>query len=167
MRLITIFAFFFILSGMSVQGRQKLQTFDKSFFYNVMASGSLEDINAELQIVTAASIPEKEAYKGALLMKKAGLLTKAADKLKIFKAGCIQLESALKKDSTNGEYHFLRLTVQEHAPRTVKYFKDLKKDSLYIQNTFKDLSPVIQKVIIDYSKNSKILRPENFQLKSL
>ena len=167
MRLITIFAFFFILSCKAVQGRQIVQTFDKSSFYNVMASGSLEDINAELTIVAAASIPEKKAYEGALLMKKAGLLKKAADKLKFFKAGYFQLESALKKDSTNGEYHFLRLTIQEHAPRTVKYFKDLEKDSLYIQNTFKDLSPVIQKVIIDYSKNSKILRPENFQLKSL
>jgi hypothetical protein len=167
MRLITILTFVFILSGIAVQGRQELQTFDKSSFYKAMASESLADINVQLTIVTAASIPEKEAYKGALLMKKAGLLKKAADKLKIFKAGYILLESALKKDSTNGEYHFLRLTIQEHAPRTVKYFKDLEKDSLCIKNTFKDLSPVIQKAIINYSKNSKILRPEDFQEKSL
>jgi len=167
MRLITIFAFFLILSDMNVQGRQKLQTFDTLAFYNVMASGSLVNINAELTEVAAAFIPEKEAYKGALLMKKAGLLKKATDKLKIFKAGYNLLESALKKDSTNGEYHFLRLTIQEHAPRTVKYYKDLEKDSLYIQNTFRDLSPVIQKAISNYSKNSKILRPEDFKLKGL
>lgn len=166
MRLITNFAFFFILSGMAVQERRILQTFDKASFYNVMASGNLEDINGELTIVAAASIPEKEAYEGALLMKKAGILTKPADKLKLFKSGYIKLESALKKDSTNTEYHFLRLTIQEHAPRTVKYFKDLEKDSHYIQITFKDLSPVIQKVIIEYSKTSKILHPEDFQQKN-
>ena len=152
---------------MTVGGKQILQTFDKSSFYIVMASGSAEDINVELTKVAATSIPEKEAYEGALLMKKAGLVKKAADKLKIFKAGYILLESALKNDSTNGEYHFLRLTIQEHAPRTARYYKDLKKDSLYIQNTFKDLSPVVQKAIIDYSKNSKILRPDEFKLKSL
>lgn len=166
MRLITIFAFFLILSDMAVQGRQKLKTFDRSAFYKVMASGSLATIDAELTIVAAADISEKEAYKGALFMKKAGLLKKAADKLKIFKAGYILLESALKKDSTNGEYHFLRLTIQEHVPRTVKYYKDLERDRLYVQNTFKDLSPVIQKAIIDYSKNSKVLRPDDFKLKS-
>ncbi len=165
MRLITILTFVLILSGVAVQGRQKQQIFEKSSFYKVMASGKLENINVQLSIVAAASIPEKEAYKGALLMRKAGLLKKAADKLKFFKAGYIQLESALKKDSTNGEYHFLRLTIQEHAPRTVKYFKDLQKDRLYIQNTFKELSQVVQKAIFDYSKNSKILRPEDFNQK--
>ena len=167
MRFTIIFVSFLILPGMPVHGRQKLQTFDKLAFYNVMATGSLEDINGELAIVGQASIPEKEAYEGALLMRKAGLLKKAADKLKSFKAGYIKLESALKKDSTNGEYHFLRLTIQEHAPRTVRYFKDIKKDRLYIQKTFKDLSPVLQKIIIDYSNNSKILHPEDFQTKSL
>ena len=167
MREITIFAFFFILSGMAVQGRQLQQGFDKTSFYSVMTSGNVADINNELTIVEAVSISEKEAYKGALLMKKAGLLKKAAEKLKIFKAGYIQLESALKKDSNNGEYHFLRLTIQENAPRTVKYYKDLEKDRLYIQNTFKDLSPVVQKAIIDYSKNSKILRLEDFHPKNL
>jgi len=165
MRLITILTFALILSGVAVQGRQKQQIFEKSSFYKVMASENLENINFQLSILATASIPEKEAYKGALLMKKAGLLKKPADKLKFFKAGYIQLESALKKDSTNGEYHFLRLTIQEHAPRTVKYFKDLEKDRLYIQNTFKEFSPVVQKAIFDYSKNSKILRPEDFNQK--
>src|SRR5258706_14096686 len=131
MRLMTIFSTFLILSGMSMQGSQLQQGFDKTSFYTVMASGNIADINDELTIIATISIPEKEAYKGALLMKKAGLITKAADKLKSFKAGCILLESALKKDSTNGEYHFLRLSIQEHAPRTVKYFKDLEKDSHY------------------------------------
>lgn len=166
MQVITIFAFVFTLSGMSVQAKERQQGFDKTSFYNVMAEGKVADINNELAIVAAVSIPEKEAYEGALLMKKAGLLKKAADKLKFFRSGCMKLESALMRDSTNGEYHFLRLTIQEHAPRTVKYFKDLEKDSHYVHNTFMDLPPVIQKAIIDYSKNSKILRPEDFQIKN-
>jgi hypothetical protein len=167
MRFITIFVFFFALSVRPVAGRQLQQRFDKTSFYNVMASGNINKINDELKIVEAVSIPEKEAYEGALLMRKAGLLKKAADKLRSFKSGCIKLESSLLKDSTNGEYHFLRLTIQEHAPRTVKYYKDLGKDSLYVHNTFKNLSPEIQKAIIDYSKNSKILRPEDFRIKNL
>ena len=162
MRLRTLFSFLPILSGMIVQGRQILQGFDKSDFYSVMAAGKVGDINDELAKISALDIPEKEAYEGALLMKKAGLLTRPADKLKSFKPGRIKLESALRKDSTNGEYHFLRLAIQEHAPRVVKYSKDLQKDSQYVHYTFKNLSPVVQKAIINYSKNSKILHREDF-----
>ena len=161
MRGIIIFVSFLALSGIAAQGGQIPQTFDKSSFYSVMASENVKDVNNELRIVAATSIPEKEAYEGSLLMKKAGLLTKPADKLKFFRSGGIKLESALIKDSTNGEYHFLRLTIQEHAPRVVKYFKDLEKDRHYIQVTFKDLSPAVQKAILDYCKHSKTLHAED------
>ena len=167
MRIRTFFAFFPILSGMLLKEIRLPQGFDKAAFYAVMASGKLKEINSELAIVAAAATPEKEAYEGALLMRKAGLLAKPAEKLKSFKAGCIKLESALLKDSTNVEYHFLRLTIQEHAPRTVKYYKDLKKDRQHILYSFKKLSPEVQKAVIDYSKNSKILRPGDFDPKNL
>ncbi len=162
----SIFAILFFLSGLTAQARRLKQGFDKSAFYNVMASGDTVDINNELILVMAALIPEKEAYKGALLMKKAGLLTKPAAKLKSFKAGCIKLETAIKKDSTNGEYHFLRLSIQEHAPKVVRYFKDLEHDRHIIQRTFKELLPEVQKAIKDYTKNSRILHPEDIDPKN-
>ncbi len=163
MKLRMIFALVSILSGLVIQGKEVWgEIFNKQAFYNVMASGNVDEINAELISVSAAPIVEKEAYEGALLMKKAGLMTKPSDKLKFFRSGRIKLESSLIKDSSNGEYHFLRLIVQEHAPGIVKYRADLKKDSQTIHNTFKNLSPIVQKAIIDYSKNSKILRPEDF-----
>lgn len=162
MRLRIIFPLLFVLSSLVMQGKEVQQSFNKPAFYTVMASGNVDQINAELMRVAAASIIEKEAYEGALLMKKAGLMTKPADKLKFFKSGRIKLESSLIKDSSNGEYHFLRLIIQEHAPGVVKYHAELKKDSQYIHNVFKSLSPIVQQAIIDYSKNSKILRPEDF-----
>jgi len=116
----------------------------------------------KLTLLNSASINEKEAYEGALLMRKSGLLKKAAEKLKLFKKGRIKLETALLKDSSNGEYHFLRLTIQEHAPKIVKYRAELETDKQYIIKSFKNLSPVVQQAIIDYSKNSKILNPEDF-----
>src|ERR1700736_1374516 len=100
-----IFALFYLFSSMVGQGKQVLQDFDKPAFYRVLASGDVDKINAELTGIGASSIPEKEAYEGVLLMKKAGLVTKPADKLKFFKAGRIKLETSLAKDSSNGEYH--------------------------------------------------------------
>ncbi|GAC1594260.1 MAG: hypothetical protein NVS3B8_07890 [Chitinophagaceae bacterium] len=122
----------------------------------------MEEINNELAIVRAASINEKGAYEGALLMRKAGLLKKPEEKLKAFKSGRIKLETAILDNNDNGEYRFLRLTIQEHAPRIVKYYKELEKDSQYIQKVFKNLSPAVQKAILDYSKTSKTLRQEDF-----
>jgi len=156
-----IFALFYLSSCTIGQGQQGLKDFDRPAFYTAVASGNVDKLDAELTKLSEASIHEKEAYEGVLLMKKAGLVTKPADKLRFFKSGRIKLETSLMKDSTNGEYHFLRLIIQEHAPRIAKYSANLEKDRHYIRNTFKSLSPAVKQAIIDYSKKSKILRPED------
>ena len=142
--------------------KPSLQSFDREAFYAVMASGDLGEINNELILVRSQSIIEKEAYEGALLMRKAGLLKKPEEKLKAFKSGRIKLETVLSDNNENGEYRFLRLTIQEHAPHIVKYYKEQGSDSEYIKAVFKNLSPFIQTAIRNYSKTSKILRPEDF-----
>jgi hypothetical protein len=162
MKLSILFALFFSLSGVMVQGENLLQSFDRSAFYAVMASGKMEEVNEELILLNSASISEKEAYVGALMMRKGGLVKIPAEKLKFFKAGRIKLETALLKDNSNGEYHFLRLTIQEHAPKIVRYRTELETDRQYIKKSFKNLSPVVQQAIIDYSKNSQILHPQDF-----
>jgi hypothetical protein len=167
-----IIALLSILSGMGPRANrpgQSRQSFDKSAFYAVMASGNLRRLNAELAIIEAAPIAEKEAYEGALLMRKAGQAGQAgppAVRLKFFRSGRIKLESAIATDSTNGEYHFLRLTIQEHVPRILKYYKELEKDSQIIHATFRYLAPVVQRAILEYSKKSKTLHPEDFDPKN-
>jgi len=162
MRYKLIFTFLCMVAGMVGLAKPSMQSFDREAFYAIMASGKMEEINNELEVVRAASINEKEAYEGALLMRKAGLLKKAEEKLKAFKAGRIKLETALLADNDNAEYRFLRLSIEEHAPRAVKYYKELGKDSEYIQKAFKNLPPVVQKAILDYCKTSKVLRQEDF-----
>ncbi len=153
------FCLLFLLSVMTVQVNSQKPGFDRSAFYSAMASDNLEEINAELNIVKGASFGEKNAYEGALLMKKAGLVAKAKDKLSLFKSGRSKLEASIKKESSNTEFYFLRLIIQEHAPKAVNYRNDLENDSLLIRTNFKTLPQVVQQAIIDYSKKSKILKP--------
>lgn len=134
-----------------------LQTFDKHGYYTVLETGSLVGIDSELSVLKVALPKEQEAYEGTLLMKKAGLLSRPIEKLRVFRSGAARLEAALAGDSTNGEYHFLRLIIQEHAPGILHYNKDMEKDSRYIYRSFKELSPVVRKAIIDYSKHSKLI----------
>jgi hypothetical protein len=152
-----------ILSTFSVMSEPiSYQGFDKEGFYAVMASGNMTRIDTELELVRNASFVEKDAYEGALLMRKSGLLKKAEDKLKAFKAGRIKFETAMRDDGQNAEFRFLRLTIQEHAPRAVKYYRDQESDKQFIQNNFKNLPPVVQLAIREYSKTSKVLRQEDF-----
>lgn len=139
-------------------GYSQHREFNRSVFYNVLASEIVPDIDTQLRIVNESFIVEKEAYEGALLMKKAGLLKKPKDKLSFFKTGRVKLESSISNDKDNTEYHFLRLIIQEHAPKVVKYRNELKGDSILIRTNFKNLSPILQQVILDYCKKSTILK---------
>ena len=57
---------------------------------------------------------------------------------------------------------FLRLIIQENAPKIVHYKSELKNDSELIIKSFNKLAPVVQQAVRDYSKNSKFLNPSDF-----
>lgn len=154
-----IFNLLFLFLGFSLNAATPKTAFDKGAFYNAMASGDMNVINSQLTIVKASSINEKDAYEGALLMKKAGLVAKAQEKLTLFKQGRTKLEAAIKKNNDNAEFNFLRLIIQEHAPKIVDYRSNMDADVVSIRTNFKNLHPVVQQAITDYSKKSKILKP--------
>ena len=135
--------------------------FDKTGYYAAFAKGNLQQINHELDSVKAASFPEKDGFEGALLMKRAGLRSSVKDKLGDFKTGGKKLEAAIGADSTNVEYRFLRLCIQENAPRFLGYHSDMDRDNLYIRRHFKQLTPEVQDAVKAYSQQSHVLKLEN------
>lgn len=157
MKIGLIFISFVLSSGVG-KAASKWQGFDKAGYYRVMASGNLTAVDSVLSLLQQGAPKEKEAYEGALLMRKAGLLRRPKEKLNVFKSGAQKLEMALAKDSSNGEYHFLRLIIQENAPGVLHYNKAVEKDSQFVYRSYKLLSPVVQKAILDYCKHSKTLR---------
>lgn len=153
-----LFYLLLIFLNIPASGHFQKNSFDRTAFYHAMASENLEDINAQLNIVKASSLSNKEAFEGALLMRKAGLVTKAKEKLGLFKEGRKKLEASIKKDNDNTEYCFLRLIIQEHAPRAVEYRNNIGHDSQLIRSNYKNLPPAVQQAIADYSKKSKALK---------
>jgi len=162
MKIKLLFALVLILLGVVAQAKVVSVKFDRATFYAVIKTGDKEEIDNEISIVSASSIAEKEAYEGFLLMRKAGLVTLPAQKLKLFKAGRIRFETALANDNDNAEYHFLRLIIEEKAPKIVKYNQDLEADKQLIIKAYKNLPAVVQQAIIDYSKTSKVLHVQDF-----
>jgi hypothetical protein len=157
MKLLFVFMLLFWIADDPAKAKIIVQKFEKAAFYDAMASGDLTAIDKELDVVKA-----KDGYEGALLMRKAGLVKKPKEKLALFKAGRIKLETALLADNENAEFHFLRLAIEEHAPKIVKYRKDIEKDKELVIKNFKNISPAVQHAILDYCKNSKVLHKEEF-----
>jgi len=161
MRSMLLFLLFFVCSVPSAQSKTTIQNFDREAYYNALASGKMDKVNAELELLSTSATPEKEAYEGTLLMRKAGLEKVPAVKLKYFKKGRIKLETAIQNDSDNAEYHFLRLIIQENAPSIVKYNSQIKTDTQIVKTAYKNLPHSVQQAIMDYSKKSKTLHPED------
>jgi len=149
-----ILSLLLLIAGIAYAGN----SFDKPGFYNAMASDNMAVIDAQLNSLKTASMSEKEAYEGALLMKKAGLVSKTKDKMSFFKAGRTKLENAIKKDGANVEFRFLRLILQENAPKIVNYRDAIEADAALVRAQYKTQPPVVQQAIIDYSKKSKVLK---------
>jgi len=150
-----------IIAGLAV-GAPLQQKFEKAEFYSIMKSGDMTAVDNEMAVLNNAPVKEREGYAGALLMKKAGLMKKPKDRLKFFKEGRIKMETALMADNENTEFHFLRLAIEEHAPKIVKYHADIEKDRALVIKNFKNLLPAVQHAILDYCANSKVLHKEDF-----
>ncbi|RKR83941.1 hypothetical protein BDD43_4156 [Mucilaginibacter gracilis] len=161
MKIRTILLLLLMLLIAVAQGEGLLQKLDREAFYAAIKSEKVEVINNQLLVLNTSSAHQKEAFEGTLLMRKAGLVKIPAQKLKLFKEGRIKLETEIAQDTSNAEYRFLRLIIQEHAPKIVKYNKQLDGDKLQIKKQFKSLPLVVQDAIVDYSKSSKILRQQD------
>jgi hypothetical protein len=138
------------------------QEFNRIDFYHILKSGTSDEIDKELSVIDNSLLKDKEAYKGALLMKRASVLMMPTEKLDNFKKGAKKLEAAIHTDSSNVEYRFLRLMIQEHTPKILKYSSRITEDAALIKKNYKQLAPDVQKILIDYSQTSKALKPEDF-----
>ncbi|MBW6481823.1 MAG: hypothetical protein K0B10_02065 [Vicingaceae bacterium] len=150
---VSIVLFVFFSSQLSAQEKM-----DKQHFYNIISSENLELIDAEIIKMNAASKSTFNPYKGALLMKKAGLEKNPTEKLKFFKEGKLLLETAINNDNQNVELRFLRLIIQENAPKFLGYHSNIKEDVNFIQENSNKLSTVLKNILLDYSETSKELK---------
>ena len=154
MRIITFFSVLFVVFGSSFGPKIT----DKQAFYKVLAAGSEENIEKEISRLSEEKKTSfTNAYLGSLYMKKAGFLKGAANKVKTFKKGAQMLEKEINDNPAIVEYRFLRLTIQENAPKILKYNKELSADKKIIEDGYERLEPDLKKVIKDYATGSKVI----------
>ena len=162
MKTTKLFPIIFSLLFVIIKSPLKAQEFDKSVYYSHLSAKDVNVLDKELNTVKNLPLPQRDAYEGALLAKKAGMASKPKDKLNLFKSGRNKLENAIKADNQNAEWRFLRLIIQENSPKIVAYKDEIKEDSEFVRKNFDSLPDSLKKVIADYSKNSKVLKPDEF-----
>lgn len=138
------------------------QLFDKHRYYQAMLSGNLIQLNAVFISTKTVSLPYREAYEGALLMKKSDLTDDKKTKFSLFKTGKQKLDNIILKNNENCEFRLLRLMIQENAPQILGYNKQITEDCILINKKFSSSNVLLQNIILDYSKQSKKLKLSDF-----
>ncbi len=130
-------------------------------FYKALFGTSQTVIDRTLNNLEKQSVNDNiAAYKGGLLMKKSEFLKTPKEKIDLFKKGRAFLESSINNAPKNAEYRFIRLTIQEHAPKILKYNRNISEDKSVILSGFSKMAPDIQKYVLDYAKQSDLLKTE-------
>ena len=130
-------------------------TFSKSTFFETISDGTSEEVASMVTTLeNTTQSNERDAYLGAIKMKRAGQLKSLTEKSKMFKAGKELLETAISLDHTNAEYRFLRLIIQENAPSILGYSDCITADAKKVKAGYKSLSESVKNAIINYAKTS-------------
>ena len=78
-------------------------------------------------------------YKAAALTLVAKHTEKVKDKKKHFKEGATLLEEIIASQPNDIELRFIRLSIQQNAPKVLKYKGNITKDKSYIFDKLKNL----------------------------
>ncbi|WP_298484842.1 hypothetical protein [uncultured Maribacter sp.] len=126
----------------------------------ILASDSKEvseKLYMTLENITKESKPILVAYKGATATLKAKHSKGIKQKKSFFKEGVDYLEFSIEKAPKNIEIRCLRLSVQEHSPKILKYKKNIEEDKQFLINNFKRTTDkAIKKFIKDYVLQSSL-----------
>ena len=124
---------------------------------------SLSKVNAEAfhsKFENIANTDDKilVAYKAASLTLMAKYAKGIKNKKIFFRDGALLLESLIAKYPKDIELRFIRLTIQENAPKIVKYKKNISEDKSLIVNGLNSLKNTALKTYI----KSYVLQSKSF-----
>jgi len=153
MNFMRFFIFLFIFISF-----QSVGAINRDRYYRVFESKSIDKINEEIKALNKEkSSTVKDAFLGAMIMKRSHFLKTPKEKVNEFKKGKILLESAIKKQPNNPEFRFLRIAIQENCPKILKYNTNMIEDALLINSKFSSLNSISQRHVKKYALHSKAL----------
>lgn len=131
---------------------------DRKEIFTALSGVNESKIESELsKLEKLTKSDEVDAFKGALMMKLSSYQKTPKEKLAKFNEGKKLLESAIQKHGANCEYRFLRLLIQENAPKQLKYNGNIEEDAAKILANYTELKQVTKDAVTSYAKKSSYL----------
>jgi len=135
-----------------------IASFSKTEYFKVIQGKDAKAIQRYITTLEQTSVSsDRTAYLGALTMKSATLKETPKEKMEVFKKGKDMLEKAITDNKKNTEYRFLRLMIQENAPKILKYSSNIEEDCKWIKAHCSSCSSEIFQVIKNYAAQSVVL----------
>ncbi len=135
-----------------------LISLDKKSIYDALSSEKESVIKQQIASLKKQSSADARAFRAVFTMKSAQFEFAPWSKLSVFNAGKALLEKEITTSSSNVEYRFLRLMIQENAPAIVMYSSNITADSKLIKAGYTKLNSDTKDFILKYSKKSTALK---------
>ncbi|MFK6999772.1 hypothetical protein V3470_02345 [Flavobacterium oreochromis] len=96
------------------------------------------------------------AYKGAAILLKSRFVTNKEERKEQFMLGVKTVEQAVAKDANSVEIRLIRLSIQEHTPKFLKYKSNIEEDKKIILLGFNKQNSGLKEYIQRYVFQSKV-----------
>jgi hypothetical protein len=133
----------------------------KSYKIAAQDKTQLESFSNMVANVTKADDVSLVAYKGASLTLQAKYAKTIKEKKEGFVNGVDYIEYAIEKEPNAIEPRFVRLGIQENAPKILKYRGNIEEDKAFLLKQFQHISSKnLKEHIKDYILQSKLFTEE-------
>jgi hypothetical protein len=129
----------------------------------VISEGNAKEFASKLEDVNKEDNKTLYAYKGASIAILAKYKKEISDKSKSFKEGAKMVEWAVASEPSNIEIRLVRLSIQEKAPKFLKYNTNIKEDKSFLLDHYKEQSGALKSYIKNFMLQSKSFSPANKQ----
>lgn len=144
---------------------QDLSTIRKDYVLAVEDEQSTRELHQALTSVAQDGDYVLLAYKGAVSTLMAKHAKKIRDKRAFFKEGANLIDYAIEQEPDNIELRYIRLSVQENAPKIVGYDQNIPEDKQVLITNFKNVnSSELKALIRNYVSQSLLFEDAERQL---
>ncbi|NDP28435.1 MAG: hypothetical protein GZ087_13580 [Flavobacterium sp.] len=144
-----------ILLFLSFSNIPEIADIRKLYSSVVNSDTNAKEFAAKLADVTKEDNKTLYAYKGASIAILAKYKKEIHDKAKSFKEGAKMVEWAVASEPNTIEIRLIRLSIQEKAPKFLKYNANKKEDKNFLLDHYKEQSGTLKSYIKNFILQSK------------
>lgn len=121
----------------------------------VNTESNAKEFASKLADITKENNKTLVAYKGASIVVMSKYKKENSEKSKNFKEGAKMVEFAVTSEPDNIEIRLIRLSIQEKAPKILKYNGNMKEDKTFLLEHYKESSSALKPYIKNFILQSK------------